>query len=57
MTVQDATMIQAENNNISVTEFSNVSGHFMEDINTPKMDFSFPYYLKQQSNLSVRTPL
>ena len=27
-------MIQAENNNISLTEFSNVTGHFMEDVNT-----------------------
>ena len=41
--VQDAIMIQAENNNISLTEFSNVSGHFMEDVNTPQMDFSFSY--------------
>ena len=41
--VQDAMMIQAENNNISLTEFSNVSGHFMEDVNTPQMDFSFSY--------------
>ena len=32
--VQDAIMIQAENNNISLTEFSNVTGHFMEDVNT-----------------------
>ena len=40
--VQDAIMIQAENN-ISLTEFSNVSGHFMEDVNTPQMDFSFSY--------------
>ena len=32
--VQDAIMIQAENNNISLTEFSNGSGHFMEDVNT-----------------------
>ena len=30
--VQDAIVIQAENNNISPTEFSNVSGHFMEDV-------------------------
>ena len=29
--VQDAIMMQAENNNISLTEFSNVSGHFMEE--------------------------
>ena len=42
--VQDAIMIQAENNNISLTEFSNVTGHFMEDVNTPQMDFSFSYY-------------
>ena len=35
-------MIQAENN-IGLTEFSNVSGNFMEDINTPQMDFSFCY--------------
>ena len=35
-------MTQAENN-IGLTEFSNVSGHFMEDINTPQMDFSFCY--------------
>ena len=41
--VQDATVIQAENNSISLTEFSNVSGHFMEDVNTPQMDFSFSY--------------
>ena len=41
--VQDAIMIQAENNNISLTEFSNVSEHFMEDVNTPQMDFSFSY--------------
>ena len=27
-------MIQAENDNISLTEFSNNSGHFMEDVNT-----------------------
>ena len=32
--VQDAIMIQAENNNISLTEFSNVTRHFMEDVNT-----------------------
>ena len=32
--VQEAMMIQAENNNISLTEFSNVSGHFIEDVNT-----------------------
>ena len=30
--VQDAIVIQAENNNISTTEFSNVSGRFMEDV-------------------------
>ena len=36
-------MIQAENNNISLTVFSNVTGHFMEDVNTPQMDFSFSY--------------
>ena len=41
--VHDAIMIQAENNNISLTEFSNVSRHFMEDVNTPQMDFSFSY--------------
>ena len=41
--VQDATVIQAENNSISLTEFSNVSGHFMEDVNTPQMDFPFSY--------------
>ena len=29
--VQDAIVIQGENNNISLTEFSNVKGHFMED--------------------------
>ena len=40
--VEDATVTQAENN-ISLTEFSNVTGHFMEDINTPQMDFSFSY--------------
>ena len=39
--VQDAIMIQAENNNISLTEFSNVSEHFMEDVKTPQMDFPF----------------
>ena len=32
--VQDEIMIQAENNNISLTEFSNVTGHFMDDVNT-----------------------
>ena len=34
--VQDEIMIQAENNNIfrRLAEFSNVSGHFMKDINT-----------------------
>ena len=32
--VQDEIMIQAENNNISLTEFSNVTGHFVEDVNT-----------------------
>ena len=41
--VQDAIMIQAENDNISLTEFSNVTEHFMEDVNTPQMDFSFSY--------------
>ena len=42
--VQDAIMIQAEhNNNISLTEFSNVIEHFMEDVNTPQMNFSFSY--------------
>ena len=41
--VQGVIMIQAENNNISLTEFSNVTGHFMEDLNTPQMDFSFSY--------------
>ena len=40
--VQDAIMIQAENN-IGLTEFPNVTRHFMEDVNTPKMDFSFSY--------------
>ena len=39
--VHDAIMIQAENNNISLTEFSNVSGHFMEDVNTPQNGFLF----------------
>ena len=37
-------MIQAENN-IGLTEFSNVSGHFMEAVNTPQMDFSFDLLL------------
>ena len=33
--VQDVIMIQDENNNIfSLTEFSNVTRHFMEDVNT-----------------------
>ena len=41
--VQGVIMIQAENNNISLTEFSNVTGHFMEDLNAPQMDFSFSY--------------
>ena len=41
--VQDATVIQAENNNISLTEFSNVTGHFMVDVNTRQMDFSLYY--------------
>ena len=41
--VQDAIMIQAENSNVSLTEFSNVTGHFMEDVNKPQMDFSFSY--------------
>ena len=43
--VQDAIVIQAENNNISPTEFSNVSGHFMDDvyINTQQVDFPFSY--------------
>ena len=49
--VQDATVIHAENNNISLTEFSNVTRHFMEDVNTrysqdvntPHMDFPFSY--------------
>ena len=41
--VQDAIMIQAENNNISLNEFPNVSGHFMEDVNTPHMDFPFSF--------------
>ena len=36
-------MIQAENNNIGLTEFSNVTRHFMEDVNTPQMDFPFSY--------------
>ena len=27
-------MIQAENDNTSLTDFSNVCGHFMEDVNT-----------------------
>ena len=39
--MQHNLMIQAENNNISLTEFSNVSRHFMEDVNTPQIDFSF----------------
>ena len=39
----DAIMIQAENNNIGLTEFSNVTRHFMEDVNTPQMDFPFSY--------------
>ena len=38
----DAIVIQAENNNISLTEFSNVSGYFM-DVNTRQMYFSFSY--------------
>ena len=38
-----ATVIQAENNKISLTEFSNVTGHLMKDVNTPQMDFSFSY--------------
>ena len=41
--VQDAIMIQAENNNISLTEFSNVTRYFIEDVNTPQMDFPFSY--------------
>ena len=41
--VQDTIMIQAENNNISLIEFSNVTRRFMEDVNTPQMDFSFSY--------------
>ena len=49
--VQDEIMIQAENNNISLTEFSNVTRHFMEDVkthvledvNTPQMDFPSSY--------------
>ena len=40
---QDATIIQAENNNISLIGFSNVTGHFMEGVNTPQMDFLFSY--------------
>ena len=31
-------MNQAENNNISLTEFSNVTGDFMEDVNTPQIN-------------------
>ena len=41
--IQDAIMIQADDNNLSLTEFSNVTEHFMEDVNTPQMDFSFSY--------------
>ena len=36
-------VIQAENNNISLNEFSNVSEHFMEDVNTQQVDSSFSY--------------
>ena len=43
ITIFSARLIQAENNKISLTEFSNVTGHFMEDVNTPQMDFSFYY--------------
>ena len=51
---QDAIMIQAENNDISLTdhEFSNVTGHksFMEDVNVavqfcPWFTFYFPLFL------------
>ena len=41
--VQDAIMIQAENNNISLTEFSNVSGHFMEDVKNCKLQSNSRY--------------
>ena len=41
--VQDAIMIQAENSNVGLTEFSNVTRHFMEDVKKPQMDFSFSY--------------
>ena len=62
--VQDVVMIQAENNNISLTEFSNVSGHFMEDVNTCYGGCKHVHHKwislsppKLQSNLSVRTLL
>ena len=51
MYVQDAIMIH-----ISLTEFSNVSRHFMEAVITRHKWISLSP-TKLQSNLSVRTPL
>ena len=58
-------MIQAENNNVSLTEFSNFTGLFMEDVNTcyggryKHTTNGFPFLLLNYSqiNPSVRTLL
>ena len=58
--VQDAIMIQAENNNISLTEFSNFSGHFMEDVNTRyggRKHTTNGFLFLLLNYLMVRTPL
>ena len=57
--VQDAIVIQAQNNNISLTEFSNVIGHFIEDVNTPQMDFPFSTTVEPLSTDTslIQTPL
>ena len=46
-------MIQAENDNISLTEFSNNSGHFMEDVDyTPQKINGFLFLLLNYSQTS-----
>ena len=51
-------MIQAENNNVSLTEFSNFTGLFMEDVNTryggryKQTTNGFPFLLLNYSQTS-----
>ena len=51
-------MIQAENNNVSLTEFSNLTGPFMEDVNTryggryKQTTNGFPFLLLNYSQTS-----